>query len=475
MPKVLSQDEKTIQIQSDNGQVLTVAKPALSPEVIAQYTPTETAPQSPGEPLMLASQTGARPTLGLQSNPMATPSPQTIEIESVGTTAEAPKEVVPPQPMAQQTFNNPQAMGLMDSGMQKQKAGYEKLAKTAQEQGIRDANYLTGLENQQKLLQEQNAKAQLERQKMSQEFELRLRDEDQKIAAAQPKDYWADKGTPAKIGAAIAIGLGAYAAAMSGGQNTALQIIENAIKRDVDLQAAKRQGLKENKQNLINSYQMKMSQFNDDASARAAATAQAMELAKIQIQKSATIAKSDEAKANAQNLIGQLEVKQGELYSTIAQKQAEVASKALESNQKKQEAFVPGFSQFATTKEGAAKLNQLVADTESAKDGIRSLMGLVGKSGKSINPDLIAEAGTTAAMLKGSLRTLLVGPGAVSEGERKLIDEVVADPTKIFSLDDSNKKRLTTLITRLDRNLAQNAKAYGLMPQAKSNIEEMPR
>ncbi len=67
-----------------------------------------------------------------------------------------------------------------------------------------------------------------------------------------------------------------------------------------------------------------------------------------------------------------------------------------------------------------------------------------------------------ASMLKGSLRTQILGPGAVSDRERELLDAIVANPTVIFSLDKSNKARLDTLLETINDNRDNKAKFYGV-------------
>ncbi len=50
------------------------------------------------------------------------------------------------------------------------------------------------------------------------------------------KDYWADKSTESKVIAGIGLALGAYASTARGGPNQAMQIIDSAIARDLDIQ-----------------------------------------------------------------------------------------------------------------------------------------------------------------------------------------------------------------------------------------------
>lgn len=60
----------------------------------------------------------------------------------------------------------------------------------------------------------------------------------EKLKATQYKDFWADKSTAGKIGMAIAVGLGQYAATMTGTQNMSWNILQKAMDDDFRLQQA---------------------------------------------------------------------------------------------------------------------------------------------------------------------------------------------------------------------------------------------
>lgn len=60
----------------------------------------------------------------------------------------------------------------------------------------------------------------------------------EKLKSTQFKDFWADKGTANKIVTALAVGLGAYAATMTGSQNMAWNILQKAMDDDFRLQQA---------------------------------------------------------------------------------------------------------------------------------------------------------------------------------------------------------------------------------------------
>jgi hypothetical protein len=65
-----------------------------------------------------------------------------------------------------------------------------------------------------------------------------------------------------------------------------------------------------------------------------------------------------------------------------------------------------------------------------------------------------------AGLLKGELRVEIVGPGAVSETEWRLLDSIIANPTKLASLDSTNKLALRTLLRSLDMSAKNKAGQY---------------
>lgn len=138
--------------------------------------------------------------------------------------------------------------------------------------------------------------------------------------------------------------------------------------------------------------------------------------------------------------------------------------------------LVPGAG-FANTLEGAKGVNEMQTMVKTATDDIGRLKALAKSTGKSVNPSVIAEADTIRRGLIGKLRVPITGPGAMSEGEREMLENMVPDVTAIFALDSSNKKRLDTLAQRMQNNYANMAQANGLnvaTPKANS-IEEGAR
>lgn len=84
------------------------------------------------------------------------------------------------------------------------------------------------------------------------------------------------------------------------------------------------------------------------------------------------------------------------------------------------------------------------------------------------SPNIKAEADQLARSVQGALRLDILGPGTVSEPDRKLLESLVRNPTDIFSLQSSNTKSLEGLLSRATNGIKTRAQSLGLqtiMPQ----------
>lgn len=98
----------------------------------------------------------------------------------------------------------------------------------------------------------------------------------------------------------------------------------------------------------------------------------------------------------------------------------------------------------------------LISATE-AQTGIKRLLEINEMKSPWASLDLRSEAQVLQGTLQGALRREIVGPGAVTESEQKLLKSIIRDPTKFWSLSASNKTALETLLKKVERGLAKNA------------------
>ena len=122
---------------------------------------------------------------------------------------------------------------------------------------------------------------------------------------------------------------------------------------------------------------------------------------------------------------------------------------------------IPGVG-VAPSVETAKELRSLHTAFQKVDGGVNRLLQILNTPNRTITPELRKEANTIKALLTGALRVPIVGPGAFTDPERKLIDSVIADPTAIFSIDANTRASLTTLRNRIKDDRDIYAESIGI-------------
>lgn len=277
--------------------------------------------------------------------------------------------------------------------------------------------------------------------------------QDIKASQVDPTHYLGSQSTGQKAITAIGLILGGMGGGITHQENPALKYLNAQIDRDIDAQKTELG----KKQTLLS---MNMQKFGQLDQAMQATRIQMLDLANSRIEEAGAKAESQIAKARALQASGQLKGRREKEQQEFAIKLGELNAKKQTAQASANENYVPALNVYATSKEGAAKINELAGATRSAQSGIGELLSLANKSGKSVDLETRAKADTIASTVRAALRVPILGPGTVNDAERKLMEKIVANPTSIFSLDNVNQLRLKELSRRLETNLTQNAKAY---------------
>lgn len=111
----------------------------------------------------------------------------------------------------------------------------------------------------------------------------------------------------------------------------------------------------------------------------------------------------------------------------------------------------------APSPEIAKDFREVLISATEAQTGIKRLLEINKMKSPWASLDLRSEAEVLQGTLQGALRREIVGPGAVTESEQKLLKSIIRDPTKFWSLSASNKTALETLLKKVERGLAKNA------------------
>lgn len=118
---------------------------------------------------------------------------------------------------------------------------------------------------------------------------------------------------------------------------------------------------------------------------------------------------------------------------------------------------------IAPTSNAASAMREAMADTRNGVETVNKLLGLADKSGKSLLPGDRAAATLLAAQLKMQLNKG-AGLGALDAGSLELLDAIVANPAETFTLDSTNKRKLSTAKAQLQAQLRSRAQATGFIP-----------
>jgi len=135
-------------------------------------------------------------------------------------------------------------------------------------------------------------------------------------------------------------------------------------------------------------------------------------------------------------------------YSMFEPIQKQQVKKDLEESRK-----IPGLDGFGFDEKSATEMRKNVADFAGATQNINSLID-IGNQGFSVRNYQKAQAirGTIA----GQLRVIIAGPGPMSDQDRALMNDVIANPFMPYSSD-----KLLQVKGAMARKIASNASVYG--------------
>jgi len=478
--KLLKENADHYEMQHPSGDKFVIAKKGLNKKVVEKIQSFAMGGMVEEPNASFMPEESPDPTFGVSTEPapVIPPTPMPMQASPspmAGPSVEMPD--IPPsnqarpveQPQAQEaplqaqqntTGSEPSILG----GYNEMYQGLGADAKAKSDQARANADILG---NTQKELIDLQKKHQEEKAVQVQELQ-----KFQDIAAkdTDPNRYWNSLSTGNKISASIGIILGGLGAGITRGENQAIKVIDSAINNDIEAQ-------KMNQSKNMNLYKANLDKYKDSEEAYRATKLEMMSLADLKLKQAEQNAKSQESKAALQVARGELQMKAAPLIEAQTQaktqreimRMAQINPEAISPTlaqylpEKDRDRFVPGAG-FALTAEGAKKVREeYKPDHDDAVAAIDKLINLRKKYGSEIyNREAVAEADTLKGVLKGKLRTFLVGPGAVTENEQKTLDNIIQDPTSLASGDASVFKRLESLKSAIHNSYVNKAKLEGL-------------
>jgi hypothetical protein len=119
---------------------------------------------------------------------------------------------------------------------------------------------------------------------------------------------------------------------------------------------------------------------------------------------------------------------------------------------------------FSGSPTDAFKFRTQMLEGSNAKRAVGRLIEINDMAGESMpwNAKLWGEAKALLPQIKAGLRIDIIGVGTVSNYEQQLIEEVVADPTKFWSLESSDRAKLQVIMDKISNKLIQEPANHGL-------------
>lgn len=252
--------------------------------------------------------------------------------------------------------------------------------------------------------------------------------------------FWDNKSTGEKIG--MAVGL-IFASLNPQSMQMALGAINKAVDRDIQSQKEsilrKKDNVKE-KRGLLNTFSKKFSNLD---TAESAAKMAALEKVKLQLESTGLRTKSRVMQEKANQAIAKIDLE-------LAKEKKKFDNGVVN---------IGGYTGRNIDKTSQKEFASTLSDLQTAEQGINRLLEINEVNGKSFSPSLRAESETIQKSLVGLLRQPITGPGAMSDGERQMLEDIIANPTDLFSLDSTNKvklKKLKELLQNATKNKARN-------------------
>jgi hypothetical protein len=119
---------------------------------------------------------------------------------------------------------------------------------------------------------------------------------------------------------------------------------------------------------------------------------------------------------------------------------------------------------FGGSPSDASKFRTQMLEGSNAKRAVGRLIEINEMAGESMpwNAKLWGEAKALLPQIKAGLRIDIIGVGTVSNYEQQLIEDVVADPTKFWSLESSDRAKLQVIMDKISNKLIQEPANHGL-------------
>ena len=165
----------------------------------------------------------------------------------------------------------------------------------------------------------------------------------------------------------------------------------------------------------------------------------------------------------AQPIIDQFTGKPLEGYALIGGKVEKIEKSKVEDDGRS----VIGYEGKAPTQAEAVEFRRKTSMINSGLNDLDELIEL-GKKGSSLSPQDRSRASNLATIVAGKFRKQIIGEGAVTDQDRRILDQIVPNPLQVFTLVDI-PSLLTDMKRRLQSSVDSDAAILGLKPTGQSS------
>lgn len=423
--------------------------------------------------------------------------PQVPQPQIANSPAPAPVDTSQFQLSAQgvpQVAGMPQKPG--DDGL----GGYRKQIQAAN--SVADATIAKSVadQKQQEFLEGKFAEEQIQIGKRRETFKIdqaqKENERQQKVADYQqaagekvvPGQIIADMSTGQKLQSGIFMALSAYGSALSGQENQALKVINNAISMDLDAQKYNLENKLKGARMGVESSQYILAQmretYKDDETAALAAQHSMLQMVQARLNSNASKFDETTAKPKAMAVSGQIQVQMDALKQQMQARQAQATllnsvsgggtrfmttaqllqMKAIDKDFP--DKWVQGYGAAANPEQGK-KFIEYTETIIPAIDGLERVREMAKTYNKLslTKENLIKRKSIEAevASLIGALRVPTTGPGVLTDSEKDLIkNDVIGNPTKILAFKPLQMAALETSLNKMKSDLASRGMRAGL-------------
>jgi len=269
--------------------------------------------------------------------------------------------------------------------------------------------------------------------------------------------------TGRRVLARVAMALGAIGAAMTGGENTAVKIIQNAMDRDLQAQKMNTETYLAKKKFLLYQYQQQLAAQIANTNSLKVKQDGAQLLGQLAVMDSNIKTAREQLaldKAKAAREQQEIDLK---LVSDAQQKQrlkniasgAKVAdiSELPPEMQEKAVRLPDGSVGVAFDKERARKVTEYQNEVIPAIQGAKRILETAQNFNRITDLTKRAQIASEMKALGGQLRLPFTGPGILTDKEFDRLMDTIGDPNKLLAIPSIQKAKLKTVIGKLQKDL----------------------